>query len=101
MTEGDRPAVDVQPLLLDPELARAGEHLGGERLVDLDQVDVVKRQSGAVQCSPDRGHRAHPHVGGIDAGDADRHDARQRPGAELLRALAGGQHQAGGAVVER
>src|SRR5688572_21003152 len=42
VAEGDRPAVHVQSLLLDPELADAGQYLGGERLVDLDQVDLVE-----------------------------------------------------------
>ena len=41
VAEGDRAAVDVEPLLLDAELAGAGEDLGGEGLVELDQVDLV------------------------------------------------------------
>src|SRR5262245_29050062 len=39
MSERDRASVYVQPLLVDPELAGAGDDLGGERLVELDQVD--------------------------------------------------------------
>src|SRR6476646_8447451 len=42
VAEGDRAAVDVEPLLLDPELAGAGENLRGEGLVQLDQVDLVE-----------------------------------------------------------
>ena len=40
VAEGDRAAVDVQPLLLDAELAGAGQDLRGESLVQLDQVDL-------------------------------------------------------------
>ena len=41
VAEGDRAAVDVEALLLDPQLAGAGEDLRGEGLVQLDQVDLV------------------------------------------------------------
>ena len=44
--ERDRPAVDVERSSSMPELADAGEHLGGERLVDLDQVDVAELEAG-------------------------------------------------------
>ena len=44
VAEGDRAAVDVEPLLVDAELADAGEDLGGEGLVELDQVDLVERR---------------------------------------------------------
>ena len=54
VAEGDRAAVDVEPLLVDPELAGAGEDLGGEGLVDLDQVDLVERQAGGVERPADR-----------------------------------------------
>ena len=42
VAEGDRAAVDVELLLVDAELAGAGEDLGGEGLVELDQVDLVE-----------------------------------------------------------
>ena len=45
-------------------------------------------------------HGPDAHVGGVDAGDAEGDDAGQRLGAELLGAVLGGDHQAGGAVVE-
>ena len=43
MTERDRAAVDVDLLPVEPELVAIGEHLRGERLVDLDQVEIVDR----------------------------------------------------------
>src|SRR6476659_7449881 len=42
VAEGDRAAVDVELLFVDSQLSRAGQHLGGEGLVQLDQVDVVE-----------------------------------------------------------
>ena len=45
MAERDGAAVDVQPLGIDRQLAQAREHLRGERLVQLDEVDVVERQA--------------------------------------------------------
>ena len=46
VAEGDRAAVDVEALLVDSELADAGEHLRGEGLVQLDQVDLVELEAG-------------------------------------------------------
>ena len=41
VADRDRAAVDVQLVDVDAELAVARDDLGGEGLVDLDQVDVV------------------------------------------------------------
>ena len=49
VAEGDRAAVDVEALLVDPELADAGEDLGGEGLVELDQVDLVEPEAGGAR----------------------------------------------------
>jgi hypothetical protein len=38
VAECDRPAVDVEPLVLEAQLAHRGEHLRGEGLVELDQT---------------------------------------------------------------
>src|SRR5262249_21133737 len=40
MSDGDRAAVDVHLVLVEPELANHDEALGSERLVQLDEVDV-------------------------------------------------------------
>ena len=47
----------------------AGHRLGGKGLVELDQVDVVKCQAGALERFLSGGHGAGAHHGGIDAGD--------------------------------
>jgi hypothetical protein len=57
VAEGDRAAVDVQPIRIDRKLAKAGEHLGRERFVQLDEIDLVERQAGDLQDLADRGNR--------------------------------------------
>src|SRR5688572_19433935 len=42
MAERDRAAIHVQPRATDRQLTEAGEHLDGERLVQLDQVDPIE-----------------------------------------------------------
>src|SRR5262249_41866337 len=41
MAEGDRAAVHVDAVLRDAELAQHAERLGGERLVQLPEVDLL------------------------------------------------------------
>jgi hypothetical protein len=72
---GDAGAVDVDPFpvgLGEAPFAGDGKGLGGERLVDLDQVHVGELEPGAVQRG--RGGRA-----GADAHGRRRH-AGHRPG---------------------
>src|SRR3954469_16108716 len=54
MTEGDRAAVAVDGLDVESEAPYAGEHLHGERLVDLHGVEVTDRPPG----SPEPGGRS-------------------------------------------
>ena len=53
VAERDGAAVDVEAVLVDAELARAGEDLSGERLVDLDQVDLIEGEAGGVEGAAD------------------------------------------------
>src|SRR5437588_3983353 len=64
VTDGDRAAVDVELVDVDAELTVRRDHLGGERLVDLREVDVVDREPGALERLP----------GGLDR--AESHDLR-------------------------
>ena len=56
----------------DAEVAGRGDDLGGERLVDLDQVDVVDRHAGPAQRLAARLDRAEAHDLGVEAGHAAR-----------------------------
>ena len=67
-------------------LAQHGEHLGGERLVELDQVHVGQRQPGAgerLSRWPAPGRC--PSARGSTPGDRPRHEASQRAQAQLAR----------------
>ncbi len=75
MTQGDGAPVHVQLVPLDAEVAGGGDHLGGEGLVDLDQVDVVDRHAGALEGLADGLDRAEAHDLGVEPGHAARHDA--------------------------
>ena len=51
MAERDRAAVDVEPIRIDRQLAQAREHLRGERLVQLDEIDLIERQPGRASAT--------------------------------------------------
>ena len=101
VAERDRAAVHVQPLVVDPELADAGEHLGREGLVQLDEVDVVDVEAGALErlaAWPGPGPMP-MYAGSTPAAPLDTMRASgSRPSSR--GALLGRQHHARGAVVD-
>src|SRR5512143_3749400 len=54
MPERDRAAVDVDLLLRQPELANDGDDLCRERLVELDEIDVLELEPRALECLGNR-----------------------------------------------
>jgi hypothetical protein len=54
VTDGDGAAVDVHDVVGDAEVAHGGDTDGGERLVELEQVDVADALAGAVERRLDR-----------------------------------------------
>ena len=78
MAERDRAAVDVQPFGIDRQLLQAGEHLRGERFVQLDEIDLVEREAGELQRLADRRHRPDAEALRLDAGGREGDEARQR-----------------------
>ena len=87
MAEGDRAAVDVEAFRIDRQLAQARQHLRRERLVQLDEVDLIERQSGACQRLAHRGHRANPEPLRLDAGGCKRDEPGERLESSLLCSL--------------
>ena len=63
MTEGDRTAVDVDLVAVDVEVADELLDDDGERLVDLEDVDVVDRQSRLGEHLAGGGNRGIEHQG--------------------------------------
>ena len=94
MAEGDGAAIEIDPRRIEPKLLDAGQRLGGEGLVELDNIDLVERQAGPGQRLADRRHRAEAHQFGLAAGDREGADARQHRQPMLAGViLAGHQHR--------
>src|SRR5690606_18667017 len=89
VAERDRAAVDVDLVAVEVERLLDAEVLPRERLVDLEQVDVLDLHAGALARRLDRGDRPDAHDLGRHTGDRPRDDARDRRDPELLRALRG------------
>src|SRR5439155_599159 len=103
MTERDRAAVRVQLLAerIDPELPRHRQHLGRERLVQLDDVHVLDRHPRPLQHSPDGLDRPDAHDLRLDAGHGRGDDSRPRTDPELARPLLAHHDDRGRSVVQR
>jgi hypothetical protein len=80
MAERDRAAVRVELVAerVDAELAADGQHLRGERLVQLHHVDVVDRHAGLLEHLAHALDRADAHDLRLDARDRRRDDPRAR-----------------------
>ncbi len=64
------------------ELTDARDRLAGKGLVQLHQIDLRNRQTGAVHDLASGRYRAQAHDGGIHAGNGRGHDPGHRPQAE-------------------
>src|SRR4051812_24849296 len=100
--EGDGAAVGIEPGIpvVEAELPHAGEHLGRESLVELDDVHVGKRELGLGQDLSRRGNWPESHGARLDAHDRARDDARQRREAELAHRALRRQQQGARAVID-
>ena len=101
VAERDRAAERVELLRVDAPLVAARHDLRGERLVELEHVDVGDRHAGLLEHLRDRGDRAEAHDLRPDRGDRRGDDPRPRLQAERVRPLVGHHEHRGGAVVER
>ena len=77
---------------------RTREHLRRERLVQLDEVDLIERQSGACQHLAHGGNRSDAEALRRDAGRGVGDKARQRLDAPFLRRAGGHQDDRSRAV---
>ena len=101
MSEGDRAAVDVDDvhLILPAELLDAADGLGGKRLVQLDQLDIVVGKSGVGKSLRYRADRAKAHDARIVAGRAHTDYAGNRLETEFLRLFLAHEENGGSSVV--
>ena len=86
---------------IDAELAADREHLGGERLVQLHDVDVLDRHARLLQDSAHGADRTDSHDLRLDARDGRRDDPGPRLDAEFPRLLLAGDDDCGCTVVQR
>ena len=101
VAEGDAAATGVELVPADAEVLGRRDDLGGERLVDLDEVDVVDGHAGAAEGLAAGLDRAEAHDLGVEARDTRRHDAGERGEAELLGLGVAHHDDSSGAIVER
>ena len=64
----------------------AGQHLGGERLVELDQPQAIHRQpTGPLECDRRGQHGAETHAGRIATGEGPRSNTTEHRQTQLAR----------------
>src|SRR5262249_53627771 len=98
VAERDRPAVDVRLVPVEAELPAIGQRLGGERLVDLDEVERLDRQLDAVEQPPDALDRCEEEPLRRDLGLGVADDPGERLQPESLDGTLAGNDRRGGAV---
>src|ERR671935_1415368 len=99
---GDRAPVRVEPLVVGiyahPVAPR--QHLHGERFVQLEQADLVERETGLLEHPLRSRNRPDPHQLRLDAGKRERDEAHLRLEPELGGRVLGGEECGGCAVGE-
>src|SRR5258708_29390030 len=88
MAERDRAAVHVDTLLVHTELPHHRESLRAERLVQLDEIDLVEGQSGQLQRLRNRRHRTHAHDLRGNAAHREGNETRHRRQTQFDGAVA-------------
>src|SRR5439155_23456541 len=78
MPDRDRAAVDVEPLGIDAEPVAAVDHLDGERLVQLPEIDVLDLETVPPEELRHREDRADPHLVGLAARHGEAAEDRER-----------------------
>ena len=87
VADGDRAAVDVQPIGRDAELVAAVDTCTAKASLSSHRSMSLDLQAQALQQLRDREHRADAHLVGLAAGDREAEEAAQRLQALLLGVL--------------
>ena len=77
VAERYRAAVDVQAIAVDGKLGEHREHLRGEGLVQLDEIEVVEGELQPGEQLADSGHGPDAHARGVDARRGPPENARE------------------------
>src|SRR6266699_1704840 len=100
MAQADRPAVHVQLRVVESDRVARRDWDGGEGLVDLPEVDVVRLEVDPCERLANRGDRAVEHDRRVRAGDARGNKPRAGLELQLLRCLRIRDQDRAGAVVD-
>src|SRR6266508_2868592 len=100
MSQRDRTTVDVHLLLIEPQLTDDDKALRRERLVQLDEVEVVHIDAGASAQLSHCETGAHYHHARIDTRNCTPDETSERFDAEISRLFLARDHERGGAVVD-
>ena len=100
MPEGDRAAVDVDAILVDAEHPHRVQGHRGERLVDLEEVDVVDAEPRLLERELGGLGRSAREVSEVVRDSGLREDRGEPLAIIGLCPLLGGQHERSGAVVD-
>src|SRR6266851_1220122 len=87
MSESNGAAVDIDFSSIQAQFFFDGEILCSEGLVDFDQVNVVERESGSLQCDLGCGDGAAPHQFRLDSRSPPPDDPADRLKITLLCSL--------------
>src|SRR5258708_17178443 len=98
VTEGDRPTIDVSSFAIETKFLFNRQVLCRERLVDFNQVDIRKFQTGFLECLTSRGHWTDSHDLRLDSGIGPAHDAAQWFYVFRLDEVLAGNDQGRGAI---
>src|SRR6185436_21142714 len=69
MADGNRAAVDVEPIVGNAKPIAAVDHLHRERFIQLPEIDVLDLRPGPLEQLRHREHRADAHLARFAAGD--------------------------------
>ncbi len=81
----DGSAAKVDLFFADAQEFEHGEHLDGERLVNLDAIDLIEGKARSLQCFSNCRNRSDAHFFGVHAG----HGHGSYPGDRLLAQFSG------------
>ncbi len=83
MSQSDRTAVDVDLGQVDLKPFGTAQQLRGERLVDLVEIDLIRREPSLAQHRANRTNRGEKEVARVETRDRRRQDSREGSNLQL------------------
>src|SRR5947207_12439182 len=99
MAKSDRAAIDVDALLVEPELTDDRDTLRREGFIQFDEIDLGQVDAGAREQSPHGWNRPDSHHTRVDARHRRADELAERLDAQRSRLLFAGDDESSRAVV--